>query len=140
MYAEISPETMPEEEEEEEEESFRDETRAFMMPTATLKEIVDDLEWPCGNVRVEMIARSCDLSRVERGWDAYGGRGRDGGTIDGVYVSRTTDVDVQVSIFKGGDGGGGELFRRWRGERWGRRERRGQWSDDDARVHLRAGS
>ena len=81
VYAEISPETMPEEEEEEEEESFRDETRAFMMPTATLKEIVDDLEWPCGNVRVEMdreklrfIASGAEVGTLTVDVDATEGR------------------------------------------------------------------
>ena len=81
MYAEISPETMEEEEEEEEGESFRDETRAFMMPTATLKEIVDDLEWPCGNVRVEMdreklrfIASGAEVGTLTVDVDATEGR------------------------------------------------------------------
>ncbi len=81
VYAEISPETMADEEEEGEEESFRDETRAFMMPTATLKEIVDDLEWPCGNVRVEMdleklrfIASGAEVGTLAVDVDATEGR------------------------------------------------------------------
>ena len=54
VYAEIAPEMMPEGEGRGEEMSFRDEANAFMLPPATLKEIVDDLEWPSGDVEIEI--------------------------------------------------------------------------------------
>lgn len=54
MYAEIAPEMTPEADARGEELSFRDEANAFMLPTATLKEIVDDLEWPSGDVEIEI--------------------------------------------------------------------------------------
>ena len=84
VYAEITPETTPEEEAEEDGEpttSFRDENRAFMMPTATLKEIVDDLEWPCGDVAIEMdremlrfSARGAEIGALVVDVDAREGR------------------------------------------------------------------
>ena len=60
VYAEIAPEMVPEDEERGEEVSFRDEANAFMLPTATLKEIVDDLEWPNGDVLLE-----CDVDMLK---------------------------------------------------------------------------
>lgn len=53
VCAEIMPEVSAEGSAETEM-SFRDEANAFMMPTGTLKEIVDDLEWPSGDVDIEI--------------------------------------------------------------------------------------
>lgn len=45
--------------------SFRDEANAFMLSTATFKEIVDDLEWLNGDVLLE-----CDVDMLK--FSVYG--------------------------------------------------------------------
>ena len=62
VYAAISPEAVPEGEERSDESSFRGETNAFMLPTSTLKEIVDDLEWPCADVVIDVEADALRFS------------------------------------------------------------------------------
>jgi len=54
IYSEIAPEASNDGDERGEELSFRDEANAFMLPTATLKEIVDDLEWPASDVQIDV--------------------------------------------------------------------------------------
>ena len=62
IYSEITPEAAIEGEERGEEPTFRDEANAFMLPTATLKEIVDDLEWPASDVQIDVNAGALRFS------------------------------------------------------------------------------
>ena len=41
---------------------FRGERNAFMLPTSTLKEIVDDLEWPAAPMAISMRSNPDELS------------------------------------------------------------------------------
>ena len=117
---------------------FRGERNAFAMPTTALREIVDDLEWPCAPMTIAMSSHpSPSLSFSSKGKDTGELRidvdatpGSSG--ADGVFVRRIRGVDVPVQVHESRGVVASPGARRSRA-----RARGGRVADDDARGDRR---